>query len=63
MFSYADIILGISPKENKFAASATSKMIIAAKSFFKRINLYPIYKCEKANSDDEALDEDDAVEN
>lgn len=61
MHSYADIILGISPKENTLAASATSKMIIDAKSFFKRVNAYPIYKMEKMDSDEEEIGEDEAI--
>ena len=57
--SYAEIILGKTPKENKLAASATSKMIIDAKSFFKRVNIYKIFKMKVNESDEEDIHEED----
>ena len=50
--------MGVSPKENSLVVSATSKMIIAATDFFKRVN-----KFELARQDDEDSDEELIAEN
>lgn len=47
--------MGISPKENNLVASATSKMIIAATEFFKRVNKYELSRLEEEDSDDELV--------
>lgn len=48
-------MMGISPKENNLVASATSKMIIAATEFFKRVNKYELSRLEEEDSDDELV--------
>lgn len=53
-------MMGISPKENNLATSATSKMIIAATDFFKRVNKFELTNDEDEDSDEEMLGEENA---
>ena len=50
-------MMGISPKENNLVASATSKMIIAATEFFKRVNKFELARLEDEDSEEELVPE------
>jgi hypothetical protein len=53
--TYADYMMGVSPKENSLVVSATSKMIIAATEFFKRVNRFELARQEEEDSDEEYI--------
>ena len=53
MHSYAELVLGISPTQNNLIYSATSKNIIGAQTFFKRVNEFEKYQNPHIDSDDE----------
>ena len=57
MATYAEALMGISPKENGLAVSATSKMIIAATDFFKRVNKFELARADDDDSDEEYVQE------
>lgn len=46
-------MMGVSPKENALVVSATSKMIIAATEFFKRVNKFELARQEEEDSDED----------
>ena len=49
--------MGISPKENALVVSATSKMIIAATEFFKRVNKFQMASLAEEDSDEEIVED------
>lgn len=55
MSTYCESIMGISPKENNLVVSATSKMIIAATEFFKRVNKFETARLDEEDSDEEYI--------
>jgi hypothetical protein len=50
-------MMGISPKENALVVSATSKMIIAATEFFKRVNKFQMASLAEEDSDEEIVED------
>lgn len=57
MATYSEGLMGISPKENGLVVSATSKMIIAATEFFKRVNKFELARLDEEDSDEEFIQE------
>lgn len=62
MQCYAELLLGISPTSNKLTYSNTTKNIIGAKNFFKRVNIFEKFENPHIDSDDEDVEENEAKE-